>query len=223
MFEDEIELEKRSSSVVPLLLIIALIVSILGVAGYYVWESRKVLTSEEATQLVTRVMKAQGPATIHFHVGNVPVSVDEKPRDPHYRLLEKAGLIKVGKDQGRITPVLLTSAGEKLLSEIPGVQKAKDKDNTDVYVVPVADRKLVDVPKVTMQGPTHARVTYAWRWEPNQVGELFEASGSLVKSFNTWDRGALIQKYGANFYHGGPTQTSLPLLKGDKGWQIAPE
>ena len=45
----------------------------------------------------------------------------------------------------------------------------------------------------------------------------------MVKSFNTWDRATLIQKHGANFYHGEPTKVTLALMKTDKGWQIATE
>jgi hypothetical protein len=43
MFEQEVEMEQRQSSVVPLLLIIAMIVAFVGVAGYYVAQNRKVL------------------------------------------------------------------------------------------------------------------------------------------------------------------------------------
>ena len=43
MFEQEIEMEKRESSVIPLLMIVGLIVSIVGIAVYYLLENRKVL------------------------------------------------------------------------------------------------------------------------------------------------------------------------------------
>jgi hypothetical protein len=49
---------------------------------------------------------------------------------------------------------------------------------------------------------------------------VFDVSGTLVKSFNTWDRATLIQKYGANFYRGEPTRAVIALVKTDKGWQI---
>ena len=41
MFEQELEMEQRQSSVVPLLLIIAMIMAFVGVAGYYVVQNRK--------------------------------------------------------------------------------------------------------------------------------------------------------------------------------------
>lgn len=226
MFEQEIEMEKRESSVVPLLLIVVLIVSIVGVAVYYLMESRKVLTTQEATTIAAAALKAQGPVTIHFRTGMIKASVEEKPHDPHYKLLEKAGLIKLGKDTGQygtITPVAITAEGRKLLAELPGVSKMKDKDGADLYVVPIAERKLLEVSKVTMNSPTRAVIEYSWKWEPNKLGNLFDASGSMVKSFNTWDRSTLIQKYGANFYRGDPTKVTLALMKGDRGWEIAIE
>ena len=226
MFEQEIEMEKRESSIVPLLLIVGLILSIVAVSGYYLMESRKVLSHQDATGIVVESLKAQGPATVNFHTGMVKARVNEKPHDPHYRLLEKAGVISLGKDTGAYgttTPVILTQQGQALLAGLSGVTKIKEKDGTDSYTVPIAERKLVEVSKITMNGPSRAFVDFTWKWEPNKLGNLFDASGSMVKGFNTWDRATLIQKYGANFYHGDPTRVTLAVVKTDSGWQIAVE
>lgn len=223
MFEQELEMEKRNSSVVPLLLIVVLILSIVGVAVFYLLQSRQVLSQGEAQEVVVASLKNMGPVTIHFETGLVKASVEEKPRDPNYRLLEKAGLVTLGKDKGWRTPVTLTPKGRDLFASLPGVTKSKDKDGADIYVVPIADRKLAGISKITMTGTGRATVEYLRKWETNQFGELFDASGSLVKSFNTWDRATLISKYGANFYHAEPTKVALALAKGDKGWQIAVE
>ena len=226
MFEQELEMERSQSSVVPLLLIVCLILSVVAVSGYYLIESRKVVSNQEATAIVVAALKNQGPATVQFHTGMVKGSVSDKPHDPHYRLLEKAGLIKLGKDTGpygSTTPVMLTAEGQKLLADLPSVSKSKEKDGSDLYLVPVAERRLVQISKVTMNSPSRAVVEYTWKWEPNKLGNLFDASGSMVKSFNTWDRATLIQKHGANFYHAEPTRVSLALTKGDTGWQIATE
>ena len=224
MFEQELEMEKRNSSVVPLLLIVVLILSIVGVAVFYLLQSRQVLSQGEAQEVVVASLKNMGPVTIHFETGLVKASVEEKPRDPNYRLLEKAGLVTLGKDdKGWRTPVTLTPKGRDLFASLPGVTKSKDKDGADIYVVPIADRKLAGISKITMTGTGRATVEYSWKWGTNQLGELFDASGSLVKSFNTWDRATLISKYGANFYHAEPTKVALTLAKGDKGWQIAVE
>jgi hypothetical protein len=156
----------------------------------------------------------------------IKASVEDKPHDPNYKLLEKAGLIKLGKDTGtygQTTPVSATQEGQRLLTDIVGSSKVRDKDGTDLYVIPIANRKLLEVSKVTMNGPSHAIVEYSWKWEPNKVGNLFDASGSMVKSFNTWDRSTLISKYGADFYHGDPTRVSLAVTKGDKGWGVSEE
>ena len=222
MFEQEIEMEQRQSSVVPLLLIVTMILAMLIVAGYYVVENRKVLPTAEAGNLIAESLKADGPATLHFETGRVIATVQEKPHDPNYRLLEKAGLLKIGKAQGRVTPVDLTPTGRKQLAAIPGVIQTNDaKDQTTSYIVPMAERKLVGTPKVTMTGMGRATAEFAWAWEPNQIGELLDAAGPLVKSFNTWDRGTLIDKYGAKFYHAEPTKAVIAFVKTDKGWQIA--
>lgn len=226
MFEQEIEMEKRESSVVPLLLIIAMIVIFVGVAGYYIWQNKQVLSTADAGNVIAASLKAQGPASVQFHTGLVKASINEKPQDPHYKLLEKAGIVKLGKANaaGRIFPIFLTPQGEKLLAEIPDVQKVKEKDGTYLYVLPLAHRKLMEISKVTMVNPERATVNYVWQWDPNKIGNLFDASGSLVKSFNTWERATLIEKYGANFYHGEPTKVTVNLMKNqNKTWQIAIE
>jgi len=224
MFEQEIEMEQRQSSVVPLLLIIAMILAFVGVAAYYVAQNRKVLTATEADNLITASLKADGPVTIHFQTGKVAASVQERPHDANYRLFEKAGLLKIGKDNGRFTPVELTKNGEALLAEIPGVVKNRDqKDAADSYVIPVADKKLVGTPTITMTGMGRARVEFTWRWSPNKLGELLDAGGPLVKSFSTWDRASLIDKYGAKFYQGDPTKAAVNVVRDEGVWHIATE
>src|SRR5579871_1619066 len=148
MFEQELELEKKESSVLPLLLIVAFIVTIVGFAGYYVIQNRKVLSVEEATTIAAAGLKNQGPAEVKFHTGLVKASVDDSGTAPHYKLLEKAGLLKLGKPQGTYgttTPVELTAKGEDFLKQIPGVTHSKQSDGTELYTVPLADRKLVSV------------------------------------------------------------------------------
>jgi len=226
MFEQEIEMEKRESSVVPLLLMVALILTIVGLAGYYLIQNRKVLAMDEATKIVNSALSAQGDVTLEFRTGMVKSSVAEKPHDPHYRLLEKEGLIKLGKDTGpygTTVPVALTDKGRSFLKQISGVSQTRDKDGTDVYIVPVAQRKLTTVSAIKMISPTRATIDYTWNWQTNALGELLDAAGPTVKSFNTWDRATLIQKYGANFYHGGPTSVAIAVNKTDTGWQIATE
>jgi hypothetical protein len=52
---------------------------------------------------------------------------------------------------------------------------------------------------------------------PNQFGDVFDAGGPLVKSFNLWDRQTLINKYNADFYHGEPTKSTLALCTNRPG------
>lgn len=226
MFEQEMELERKESSVLPLLLIVAFIVTIVGFAGYYVVQNRKVLSSEEATKIATAAVTEQGPAVLTFHTGLVKSSVDDNGAAPHYKLLEKVGLVKLGKAEGtygQTIPIELTAKGTDFLKQIPGVSEAKQSDGTKMYTVPLADRKLLSVSEVKMENPSHALVGITWAWQTTAMGELFDAAGPTVKSFNTWDRATLIQKHGAAFYHDAPTKATLVLSKTDKGWGISAE
>jgi len=223
MFEQEIEMEKKNASIVPLLLIVTLIIAVVGVALYFVAESKKVLTAAEASPVVVASLDSQASPTLKFETGVIKASVSEKPRDPHYRLLEKQVFIKVGKDQNWKTPVSLTAQGQAFLGEITGVKQSKDKDGNTLYIVPLAQRKLVELGKITMLSPSRAAVEYTWAWETTKAGDLFDAAGPAVKEFNTWDRSTLIEKYGANFYHAAPTKVTVALVKTDKGWQVSTE
>jgi hypothetical protein len=227
MFEQELELEKRENTIVPLLMMVALILTVVGIAGYYLVQNQRVLSQQEATQVANAALSEQGPATLTFHTGLVKSSVDDDPLAAHYRLLEKAGLAKVGKAQGAYLstyPIALTPAGEELLKHIDGVTTATEKDGTKVYVVPVAERRLVRVSNIKMLSPARANITLSWNWKTNALGDLLDASGSMVKSFNTWDRATLIQKYGADFYHAAPTEVTLAVSRNDNGtWRVATE
>ena len=223
MFEQEIELEKKQSGTLPLLLMTALIVALVGVTGYFLLESRKVLAPAEAATVVTNILNAQSPPTVSFHTGLVKEGYVENPRDVRYRALEKAGLLKVGKTKGFKDPVTLTAKGSELLKQIPGVKQSKDPDGTDAYAVPLATRKLVEISKITMNGPERATVQFEWRWEPNALGESFDAAGPMLAGFKTLDRVQLIDKYGARFYHDAPTKVTIALVKDAQGWQAATE
>jgi hypothetical protein len=223
MFEQEIEMEKKQSSAIPLLLMVGLIVGLVAVAVYFLAESRKVLAPAEATTIVENILKIQGPTTVSFHTGSVKERYDENAHDARYKLLEKISVVKIGKTKAEHTPVSLTPKGTELLQQIADVKQSKDDDGNVAYVVPLASRKLVQVSKITMSGPERATVEYSWRWAPNALGEGFDAAGSGLTGLNTWDRATLIDKYGARFYHEPPTQVTVNLMKTQQGWQIATE
>ncbi len=65
--------------------------------------------------------------------------------------------------------------------------------------------------------PHLAEVDYTWKWEPNRLGKEFDASGSLVQSFTTWDRATLIKSYGVDFYGSAPAKASIILVEGNNG------
>lgn len=217
LFAAELEMEAKSSSFLPLLLVAGLVLVVGGTIYYFVKGARDVLTTPVATTSVTRVLKAQAPPAVQFSTGTIVPSVNEKPQDPHYKLLAKAGVI-VTKPKGNLSLIVaMTGPGETLLSKIDGVQKTKNTDGTVTYSVPLAERALVSVDKVTMVKPHLATVEYTWKWEPNRLGQEFDASGSLVKSFSTWDRATLIKSYGVDFYGAAPAKASISLMETDNG------
>jgi hypothetical protein len=223
MFEAELEMEKRSSFL-PLLLMTCLVAAIVGTVAYVVMQVRAKtpLSAQQASGIVASALEGPGAAVIHFHTGLVKPNVSDDPGDAHYRLLEKAGIMKLAK-VGEKENISLTPEGERLLTIIPDFKKVKETDGTFAYEVPLAQRQLVSVTDITMRGVNNATVEYTWKWVPNQLGDVFDAGGSLVKGFNLWDRETLINKFEADFYHGNPTKSTLALARTDHGWKISAE
>jgi hypothetical protein len=222
MFEAELEMEQRSS-LVPLLLLVCLVAGIVSLVAYVAFQVRAKtpLSAQEASGIVATALEGPGPAIIHFHTGLVKPSAMEKPGDPRYQLLEKAGIVKLAKSSHAGEMVSLTPAGERLMTALPGLKKWKETDGTFSYQVPLAQRQLVSIADIAMNGVNNATVAYTWKWVPNQMGDVFDAGGSLVKGFNLWDRQTLIDKYEADFYHGSPTRSTLAFARTDRGWRIS--
>lgn len=217
LFAAEIEMEEKSGNFMPLVLILGLVIVVGGTIFYFVKGAREVLSVPVATTAVNQIMAAQSPSTVRFSTGTVVSNMNEKPLDPHYKLLAKAGIVTTKPKGYNSLIVALNPAGEKLFSQIGGVQKVTNPDKTVTYIVPLAERKLVEVNKVTMIKPHLAQVDYTWKWVPNRLGQEFDASGSLVKSFSTWDRSTLIKSYGVDFYGAAPTKASIVLMEGNDG------
>lgn len=225
MFEQELEMEQKESSIVPLLLIICLAGVIVGSVVYWVLQSRKTLSPEQASATVTDILNKQGPVTLIFRTGTVEPSVNERPRDPHYKLMEKAGLLKTAEVRGKDrVNVALTAEGERVISAIPELRKRDEKDGTTVYFLPLAQKKVVAITKVTMSGPNLARIEYTWQWAPTPVGDIFDTNSKFVKSFNIWDTQTLISKYDVNYYHGEPAKAAINMVRGDNDkWKPSQE
>lgn len=217
MFEAEVEMERRSSFL-PLILMVCLLVLIVGTVAYVVHEvrSRTPLKAEQATPIVAAALQKLGPATIHFHVGVVPA---EEAGEPNYKLLQKAGIVKLAKPAKGNVMVSLTPEGESLLNGIPDFKKSEPKDGSFSCQASVAQRQFVGIAGVEMNGD-QATVAYNWKWLPNGLGDIFDAGGPLVKGFGMWERQTLINKYQADFYHGDPTRSTLTLVRQDKGWKF---
>jgi hypothetical protein len=217
LFAAEVEMEKKSTNLGVYIMVIALLAVVGGTIFYFVKTAREVLTDPLATVAVNNILKAQGEGKVNFSVGTVVATVNEKPNDPHYKLLAKAGILDVKQKSYNTIIATVTPSGEKVLADIPGVEKGKSPDGNVTYQVPLATRKLVQIDKITMIKPHLARVDYTWKWEPNRLGREFDASGELVHGFNTWDRGTLIKSYGVDFYGGAPTKASVTLMETKDG------
>jgi hypothetical protein len=230
MFEAEVEMERRSSFL-PLLLMMCLVAAIIGLGAYIVQQARHQtpLTAQQAITVVAASVRGPGSAIAKFHTGLVKSTSDEKPTDPIYRLLDKAKLITLAPAPHGAMVVSLTPQGEKILSGINGVKiegakndgVKKDAKGTLFYQVPLARREFVSIANVSMSGVNTAVAEYNWKWVPNQLGEIFDASGPLVKSFNLWDRQTLINKNGVDFYSEGGKRSTLTLARAGREWNIA--
>ena len=217
LFAAEIAMEGKSLNLFPIFFVTLLVLVVGGTIFYFIKGAKAVLTQPVATESINAILKAQGPAAIRFSTGLIVANVNEKPTDPHYTLLTKAGILATKKKSWNSITSEMTPAGQKLLDGIPGVEKTTNPDKTVTYQVPLAQRKLVGIDKVQMIRPDLARVTYSWQWEPNRLGRQFDASGELAKSFNTWDRGTLIKSYGVDFYGAAPTHVTIVLQETKDG------
>ena len=217
LFADEVEMERKSSELGPLILVAALVAVVGGTIFYFFKTAQEKLSVPAATASVNSILKAQGGSQVHFSIGNVVSSVDDKPNDPHYKLLAKAAILTVKQKSWNSIITTLTPAGERMLGDIPGVEKGKNSGGSVTYQVPLAERQIVQIDKIEMIKPHLARVDYTWRWVPNRLGKEFDAAGDLVHSFNTWDRGTLIKNYGVDFYSTPPAKASVVLVEGKDG------
>jgi hypothetical protein len=222
MFESEVEMEKRSS-ILPLLLMACLVVALLGLVTYVLMQVRgkPPLNAQEANGIATAALQKAGPAVTRFRTGVVKLDEGEKLADPNYRLLEKAGIVKLSKGPRGSVQVAITPTGESMLAAIPECKKSKEKDGTTLYQTPLADRQLVSIASVTMSGDGNSAVVeYNWKWTPNALGNVFDAGGSYVKTFNLWERQTLINKYQADFYN-DPKKSTLVLARAERGWKLS--
>lgn len=225
MFEEELELErKEGGGFGPLLVILALVAIVVGGIGYMVWQGTRTLKPDEATKIVSAALQQRGPSVIRFQSGKLTYNnTIDSITDPQYKLLQKLGIVTTKSNKDGSLDVALTPDGEKRISAFPEFKKKDDKDGTIVYTVPLARRQFVSLEKVTRLSPSSAEVIYTWKWQPNELGKDFDASGPAVQAFSTYERSVLIQKYGADFYSAEPQRVIVKLVKLYDGWHFATE
>ncbi len=223
MFEEELEFEKKEGGGFgPVIVIVLMVALIVGGIGYVVWQGTRTLKPDEATKVLTAALQQQKPASVRFQTGHLTYSNSvDSLTDPQYKLLEKLGIVTIKKEKDGSMQVALTPDGEKRISASPELKKKEDKDGTILYVVPLATRVLVKVEKINKLNPNSAQVEYTWKWQPNELGKDFDASGPAVQAFGTYERSMLIQKYGADFYSGKPQDVTVKMVKLYNGWQLA--
>ncbi len=222
MFEAEVEMEKKTGGGYGALVIIfALVAVLVGGIGWVVYQSKLTLKKEQASAAITSGLMSS--VVTHFKIGHVVPSVNDKPDGPNYRLLEKAGFVKLGKTKNGAVDVTVTAAGNELFDSMKGVGKKKETDGTTTYTVPLAERKLLDVVEIKKLSPAKFEVLYTWKWEPNKLGDMLDVQGTMVHSFSTYDRSVLIDKWGADYYHADPKKAMTYVVKKGDGWGVSLE
>lgn len=215
MFEEEIKMEEKSSNLLPLLMIASLVLGVVAVVAFLIVEGTRKVSDEQALAATKAVVLAQGPETVRFHVGFVRPGMGDQPFDPHYRLLEKAGLVKLGKPTYKGLDVKLTPAGAELLREC-GAQEEKNRDGTVGYTVTLAERRLLGVTKVEKVNSRKSVVQYEWKWQPTPLGLVFDVNGPAMDQVTIYDSAVLIQKYGATYYTDAKPKTGTFVLLWDE-------
>jgi len=216
MFEEEIKMEERSSSIGPMLLIVAVCLTIVGTAVYVAVEAHKGMSQSEAKRAVAAMLAQRGPAMLHFHTGLITSKTDQKAAEPEYALLERAQLVTIDKRDNGVE-VDLTEAGTKMINSIPGSTHTSAADGTTEYMVPLGTRQLVAVTGVNVISPSAATVHYTWQWKPTPMGDVFDLAGSYVDGLDVWQR-AELAKEGADLFHSAPVPDDYNATS---GWQLA--
>jgi hypothetical protein len=193
MFEEEIKFEEKQSNIMPLLMVLTLIIGVAAVLGYFIMESRRTVSEDEALAASKASITAMGAQKVHFHVGFVKLGT------PTYKGIE----------------VKLTPAGEEML-QAAGAQPEKNKDGTTGYTVTLAERQLIKVARVEMISPQKAVVEYEWNWKPAPLGLVFDANSPEMTKLPIYDAAVLMQKYGSTYYKESKVKTTAFTLLWDE-------
>ncbi len=225
MFEDEMKMEEQEGKGFgPILIIVAMIAILVGGVGYMIIESNRMLKPEEASVVAEKTLKTLPAAQVKFHTGHLVASMNDGIDRPQYKVLADAGIITIKTDKkNSASDVTLTPDGEAILKSIAGTQKKDESDGTTLYTVPVASRTFLKIEEIQKQSAKHFTAKYTWKWEPNKLGDIFDADGQYVKKFPTYERSQLIDKYGADFYHAAPAADTIAVVKSSDGWAFSNE
>jgi hypothetical protein len=93
----------RAFAILPLVFLV-LTVAVVVVAGNFLLS--KPLTRSQAANAVKKILDSEEPITLSFHTGLVRDRLNESARDPEYRLLEKAGVVRIVTQVTTLRPKL---------------------------------------------------------------------------------------------------------------------
>jgi len=219
MFEQELEMEKKEgSSYGPLVVVILLVGLFIGGIGVVIYQSNIAIKPSEANTAIETLLKKNMPVTVTFHTGKVSYKNTDIPTDAQYKLLEKAGYLKITGTKDFAANVELTPAGKSFLASMPEVKPVSEKDGTTGYTLPLATRKLVAITKIAKLGTRKFEVDYTWQWVPTKAGDLFDVAGAVAQSLPVYERSSLIDRHGGAYYHAQPDTVAIALVKSDEGW-----
>jgi hypothetical protein len=136
--------------------------------------------------------------TIIVQIGFLNSHCGEPLTSAKYLLLEKAGVAQI-ENTPTTTEVMTTAKGDDLFKRL-GAQRLEDEKfklvtgqqgcNFRSWAVPIATREIETV-TVSPTGDDSADVSYAWHWNPNEIGKAFTAQSPLYKSLTEHERESL--------------------------------
>ena len=147
-------------------------------------ESRKVI---EATRWF------QEPKTVRLATGVLPsgaTTIADLRADQVYRVMKDLDLIDIKPGPGQTIVVTLTDRGQEASKQWEW-QRSSETNGTrswDVWQVPVASKKIVQMLRPASGVPGTAVVEFVWQWEPNPLGEKLVMQTEPVRTSTSFQR-----------------------------------
>jgi len=157
-------------------------------------------SEEESRKVILATRWFQEPKTVRLATGTLPsgaTTIGDLRADQVYRVMKDLDLIDIEPGPSQTIVVTLTERGQEASKQWEW-QRSTETNGTrtwDVWQVPVASKKIVQMLKPASGVPGTATVEFVWKWEPNPLGE------KLVMQIE-------------------PVRTSTSFKKDERGWRI---